>query len=85
MHMQGIFGCFQKYTSHTFAYKSYFAQIQKSEWCGAIIDIRSYEPIFVLAEKYRTSKTTLKNVLRDFFEGGFIVDYVFKMTENYIS
>ena len=54
---------FKKYTSHAFVYGSYFALLKKSECCGAIIDNKSYAPICVLEEKYKTRKTTLKNVL----------------------
>ena len=57
---------FKIYTSHVFVYDSYFAQLEKSEFCGAIIEIRSYAPICVLEEKYRKSKTTLNNVINFF-------------------
>ena len=53
----------EKYTSHEFLYDSNFAQLDKSECCGVIIDKRYYAS---LEEKYRTSKTTLNNVLRIF-------------------
>ena len=66
---------FKKYTSHAFVYDSYFSQLEKSEYCGEIIDNRYYAPIFVLGEKYRTRKTTLNNVLRKFFEGGYSIEY----------
>ena len=42
---------FKKYTSHEFVYDSYFAQLEKSVFCGAIIDKKSYAPICVLEEK----------------------------------
>ena len=52
----GVYACicrvlsdvFKIYISHAFFFDSYFAQLEKSECCGAIIDNRSYASIFVL-------------------------------------
>ena len=43
---------------------------------------RTYAPICILEGKYRKSKATLKNMLRDFFEGTCIVKYAFKVTSQ---
>ena len=50
---------FKKYTSYAFVHDSRFSQLEKSERYGAIIDNRSYEPICILEQKYRTRKSTL--------------------------
>ena len=42
---------FKKYTSHSFVYDSHFAQLEKSEWCGAIIDNIYFAPICLPEEK----------------------------------
>ena len=41
----------KRFTQHKFVYDSHFSTKEKSECCGAIIDNRSYAPIFVLEEK----------------------------------
>ena len=41
-----------------------------------------YAPICVLEEKDRKSKAALKNMLRKFFGGNFIVDFAFKVTAH---
>ena len=51
---------FKKYTSHAFVYDSYFAQLEKSEWCGAIIDDISYAPIFGTGRKIQNNKNYTK-------------------------
>ena len=76
---------FKIYTSHVFVYESYFAQLENSEYCGSIVDNRSYAHICVLKQKYRTRKTTPNHVLMNFFEGSCIVDYSFKVPANDIS
>ena len=73
---------FKKHTQHAFVYDSYFSKKVKSACCGAIIDNRAYAPIYVLEEKYRETKDTLKNMLRKFFEGICIVKFEFKVTSH---
>ena len=75
----------KKVTQHAFVYDSHFSTKEKSECCGAIIDIRSYAPICVLEEKYRKINGALKNMTRKFFDGNFIVDFAFKVTANNYS
>ena len=76
---------FREVTQHEFVYDSHFSKKDKSELCGAIIDNRSYAPIFVLEEKYRKIKGALENMLRNFFRGNSIVEFAFKVTANYSS
>ena len=64
---------YRKYTPHAFVYDSHFVQLYNIKCCVAIIDIRSYAPIFVLEVKNKTSKATLKNVLWKLTEGVLIV------------
>ena len=60
----GVFVCtcrvywdiFKKITPQAFVYDSNFAQKDKSECCGAIIDDRYHAPIGVLEEKDRKRK-----------------------------
>ena len=87
----GVYACickvyssvFTQYTKHTFVYDSHFSTLEKSECCGEIIDRRSYAPICLLEGKDRNIKYALKNILRKFFDGTFIVEYSFKATVNY--
>ena len=72
----------KQFTQHTFVYDSHFLTKEKSACCGAIIDIGSYAPIYVLEVKDREIKHTLNNMLRNFFEGTFIVKYSFKVTSH---
>ena len=51
------------YSSHAFVYDSNFAQLYKSEYCGAIIDNRYYAPICVLEEKDRKRQYAFKMCL----------------------
>ena len=69
----------KKVTQHAFVYDIHFSTKEKSGWCGAIIDNRSYAPIFVLEEKDRIRKAILKNMLRNLFEGNFTVEFSFKV------
>ena len=73
---------FKQHTQHEFFNDSHFLTTEKSACRGAIIDNRTYAPICVLEEKYRTSKHTLKNMLRNVFEGTCIVKYAFKFTSH---
>ena len=43
---------FKEYTQHAFVYDNHFPTLEKSEWCGAIIDNRLYATIYVLEGKY---------------------------------
>ena len=72
----------KQHTQHAFVYNSYFSTKENSAFHGAIIDNRTYAPICVLEEKYRKVKATLKNMLRNFFEGTYIVKYAFKVTSH---
>ena len=65
-----------------FFYDSHFSTKYKSECCGAIIDNRSYPPIFVLDKTDRRRNNTLKNMLKNVFEGTCIVKYAFKVTSH---
>ena len=69
-------------TQHAFVYDSYFSIKLKSEYRGAIIDNRRYAPICVLEGKDRESKRTLKNMLRNFFQGTCTVNYAFKVNSR---
>ena len=68
----GVFVCickvnyyvFNEYTQNEFVYGIRFSQSEKSEFCGAIIDIISHSTICVLEEKYRKINTALNNILR---------------------
>ena len=70
----------KQFTQHAFVYDGHFSTKEKIEWSGATIDNRSYAPIYVLEEKYRKSKHTLNNILRNCFEDTCIVKYAFKVT-----
>ena len=59
----------KEFTQHAFVYDSYFSTKLNGACHGAIIDNRRYAPIFVLEEKDRETKNTLKNMLRSFFQG----------------
>ena len=74
--------CFKEVTQHAFVYESHFSTKKKSEFCGVIIDKISYSPICVLEEKDRKIKGALNNMIRIFFDGNFIVDFVFKFNTN---
>ena len=56
----------KEYKSHAFIYDSHFSQLERSECCGAIIDNRSYAPIYVLYERDRKTQSTLNNMFRFF-------------------
>ena len=71
---------FKEVTKKESVYDSHFSTKEKSEFCGAIIDNISYAPICVLEKKIIKSKCALKNMLRKFFDGNFIVDFSFKVT-----
>ena len=85
MHKYCIFLCFEKYTPHTLIYNSHFSTLEKSEWCDAIIDNISYEPICVMEGKYRKRKSALENILSTLFDENCIVEYVFKVTVHDFS
>ena len=72
----------KQFTQHAFVYDSNFSKKEKIECCGAIIINISYAPICVLEGKDIKIKHTLKNMLRNFFEGTCIVKYAFKITSN---
>ena len=72
----------KQHTQHAFVYDSYFSTKVKSAWFGAIIDNRTYAPICVLEEKDRSNKDTLKNILKQFFEGTCIVKNAFEVTSH---
>ena len=72
----------KEFTEHAFVYDSYFSTKINSACRGTIIDNRRYSPICVLEEKYRKSKRTLKNMLRDLFQVTCTVNYVFKVTSR---
>ena len=72
----------KEFTEHEFVYDSYFSTKVKSACRGAIIDNRRYSPICVLEEKYRESKRTLKNMIRNFFQETCTVNYAFKFTSR---
>ena len=76
---------FKEYTQPELFYDSHFSQLDKSEYCGAIIDNKSYAPICVLEGKYRKIKTALNNMLSKFFDGTCIVVYGLKVTINGFS
>ena len=80
MHMYFLFPCFEKYTQHSFVYDSHFSKKEKSKFCGATIDNRSYAPIWVMEKKYRKIKAAMKNMIRKLFDGNCIVEFVFKVT-----
>ena len=69
-------------TQHAFVHDSHFSTKDNSKCCGAIIDNRTYAPIFVLEGKDRLNKDTLNNMLMKFFEGASIVKYAFKVTSH---
>ena len=79
------YSVFKEYTQHAFIYASHFSPLDKIGCCGAIIDNISYAPIWVLEVKDIKSKISLKNMLRKFFKGTFIVEYNFKVTVNDLS
>ena len=72
----------KQFTQHAFVLDSHFSEKQKIACCGTIIDNISYELIYVLEEKYRESKHTLKNMIRSFLEGICIVKYALKVTSH---
>ena len=72
----------KQWTQHAFFYDSYFTTKVKSACHSAIIDNRIYGPICVLEEKDRETTKKLKNMLRKFFEGNFIVKYALKITSR---
>ena len=82
MHMYCLLLFFEKITQHTFVYASHFSTKEKSKFCGAIIDTRSYAPICVLEEKDRERKAALNNMLRKLFDGKCIVEFSFKVTAH---
>ena len=71
-----------EHTQHTFVYDIYFLTKVKSACRGAIIDNRTYAPICVMEEKYRSTKDTLNNMLRKFLEGTCIVKFAFKVNSH---
>ena len=73
---------FKQHTQHAFVYDIYFSTKVKSACRGAIIDNRTYEPICVLEEKDRETKDTLKNMLRELFEGTCIAKFAFKVISH---
>ena len=73
---------FKKCTQNSFVYDSYFTTTGNNACQGGIIDNRRYAPICVLEEKYRTSITKLKIMLRNFFQGTCSVKYAFKITSS---
>ena len=79
------YSVFKEVTQHAFIYDSHFSKKWKSEFCGSIIDNRSYAPICVLEEKYRKIKGAPNNMLKKFFDRNCIVDFSFKVTLNYSS
>ena len=83
MHLYYLFLCFEKVTQHAFVYDINFSTKEKSKLRGAIIDNRSYAPIFVLEEKDRKSKSALNNMLRKLFGVNCIVELSFKGTAHY--
>ena len=70
----------KQWTKHAFFYDRYFTKKVKSVRQGEIIDNRRYAPICVLEGKDRETKATLKNMLRNSFQGTCIVKYEFKVT-----
>ena len=72
----------RRVTKHAVVYGIHFSAKEKSEFCGAIIDNRSYATICVLEEKDRKSKGAQKNMLRKIFDGICIVNFAFKVTAN---
>ena len=66
------------FTQHTFVYDSNFSIKDKSECCGAIIENRSYEPIYVLEGE----KKIHWRICLEFFECTCIVKYAFKVTSH---
>ena len=65
-------------TSQAFVFHSNSEQKEISECCGEIIDNIFHAPIFILKEKYRKTKSALKNVLR-IFEGICNVEFFTKL------
>ena len=65
----------KQFTQQECFYDSHFLTKEKSECCGTIIDNRSYAPICVLEKIIRIIKHTLKNMLRNFFEKKFTVEF----------
>ena len=59
----------KEHTQHAFVYDSYFSTKVKIVCRGAIIENRTYSPIYVMEVKDRETKATLKNMLRNFFQG----------------
>ena len=82
MHLYCQFLCFEKITHHAFVYNSHFSTKYKSEFCGAIIDNRSYALIYVLEENDRKGKAALKNLLRKVFDGKLVVEFAFKVNAH---
>ena len=70
------------FTKHVFVYDIYYLTKVKSARRGATIENRRYSPICVLEEKDRETKLTLKNMLRNFFQGTCTVIYAFKVTSR---
>ena len=60
---------FSKNIHHIHLSMTVIPKLEKSQCCGTIIDNISYLPICVPEEKYRTSKTKLKNVSRFILKG----------------
>ena len=72
----------KEHTQHTFFYDSYFSKKVKSACRGEIIDNRRHAPICVMEGKDIDNKDTLKNMLRNFFQGTSTVNYAFKVTSS---
>ena len=72
----------KQHTQHTFVYDSYFSTKDRSAFRCAIIDNRTYAPMFVLVETDRSNKDTMKNMLRKIFDGNCVVKYAFKVTSQ---
>ena len=72
----------KEFTQHAFVYDSYFLTKLKSACHGTIIDNIRYAPIYVLEEKDKETKNTLKNMLMNFFQGRCIAKYAFKVTSR---
>ena len=82
MHMYCLYLNFEKVTQHAFVYDSHFSTKEGRGCCDAIIDNRSYAPIYILERKYIISKGALKNILRKFFDDNCIVEFSFKVTAH---
>ena len=86
----GVYACIfyvyskflKQFTLHAFVYERYFSTKVNSACCGAIIDNIRYSTICVIEGKYGESKCTLKNMLRNFFQGTCTVNYAFKVTSR---